>query len=55
MDKQTAIKLAGSSKKLAELLGITKGAVTNWKENKIPKGRVFQLMVMKPDWFKGAT
>jgi DNA-binding Xre family transcriptional regulator len=53
MDKQTAIKHAGSSKKLAELLGITKGAVTNWKENKVPKMRIFQLKVIKPEWFKG--
>ena len=50
MDKSTAIKLAGSGKKLADLLGITKGAVTNWKQ--IPKARIWQLKVIKPEWFK---
>jgi len=27
--------------------------VTNWKENKVPKMRIFQLKVIKPEWFKG--
>ena len=49
METQKAIKLAGSAIKLAKLLGITKGAVWQWK--KIPKIRLFQLQVLKPEWF----
>jgi hypothetical protein len=49
MDKQQAIKLAGSQSELARLLGIHRTAVHQWKE--IPKGRLYQLMVLKPEWF----
>ena len=49
MDKQQAIKLAGSSSELARLLGIKRSAISHWKE--IPKGRLYQLMVLKPEWF----
>ena len=49
MDKQKAITFAGSQSELARLLGITRGAVHQWKE--IPKGRIFQLMVLRPEWF----
>ena len=50
MDKQQAIKLAGSQSELARLLGISRGAVHQWK--KIPTGRLYQLMVLRPEWFK---
>lgn len=50
MDKQQAIKLAGSQSDLAKLLGISRGAVHQWKT--IPPGRLYQLMVLRPDWFK---
>jgi hypothetical protein len=30
-------------------LGIKRSAVSHWKE--IPQGRIFQLMVLRPDWF----
>ena len=50
METQKAIKLAGSAIKLAKLLGITKGAVSHWGE-KVPRGREWQLRVMKPEWF----
>jgi len=49
MDKQKAITLAGSSSALARLLGIERSAVSHWKV--IPQGRIFQLMVLKPEWF----
>jgi biotin operon repressor len=49
MDKQQAIKLAGSQSELARLLGIHRTAVHQWKE--IPKGRLYQLMVLRPEWF----
>ena len=49
MDKQQAIKLAGSQSELARLLGIHRTAVHQWK--KIPQGRIYQLMVLRPEWF----
>jgi len=49
MDKQKAITLAGSQSELARILGITRAAVHNWKT--LPKGRLYQLMVLRPDWF----
>ena len=49
MDKQQAIRLAGSSSELARILGIERSAVSHWK--KIPQGRIYQLMVLRPDWF----
>jgi DNA-binding transcriptional regulator YdaS (Cro superfamily) len=49
MSKEEAIKRAGSLTKLASLLGITPAAVCQWKV--IPKSRVWQLKVLKPDWF----
>ena len=49
MDKQKAITLAGSQSELARLLGIHRTAVHQWK--KIPQGRVYQLMVLRPEWF----
>lgn len=50
MDKQTAIKLAGSQSELARILGISRGAVHQWK--KLPLLRLYQLKELKPDWFK---
>jgi predicted transcriptional regulator len=49
MNKQTAIKLAGSVTALANILGISKAAVSRWK--KVPELRVYQLKVIKPEWF----
>ena len=49
MEKQIAIKLAGSASKLAKLLGVERQSVHKWKS--IPEGRVWQLKVIKPDWF----
>jgi len=49
MDKQKAITLAGSQSELARILGITRAAVHNWKT--IPTGRLYQLMVLRPNWF----
>ncbi len=52
MTKEDAIKRAGGQANLARLLGISRGAVNQWKQ--IPKGRLYQLMVLKPEWFVGA-
>ena len=45
-----AIARAGSKAKLARLLGVSRAAVTHWK--KLPNGRLYQLQVMQPEWFK---
>jgi len=50
MDKQTAIKLAGGVEALADILGITRFAIYLWKDE-IPKARLWQLKVLKPEWF----
>lgn len=46
-----AIKFAGSAAQLAQILGVTKSAVSQYGEN-IPSGREWQLRVIRPDWFK---
>lgn len=50
MKTQTAIEKAGSIKQLAELLGISRPAISQWGED-VPPMRVFQLKAIKPDWF----
>jgi len=50
MTKEDAIKRAGSPSELARLLGCSRQAVNNWV--KLPMGRLWQLMVLRPDWFK---
>jgi predicted transcriptional regulator len=49
MDKQKFIALAGSQGELARILGISQAAVSQWKT--IPTGRLYQLMILRPDWF----
>jgi DNA-binding transcriptional regulator YdaS (Cro superfamily) len=49
MTKQDAITKAGSVKKLADLLGITRLAIYQWGD--IPRLRMYQLKELKPDWF----
>jgi predicted transcriptional regulator len=51
MTKEEAIKRAGSQSDLARLLGISRGAVNQWKQ--LPRGRLYQLVVLKPEWFSG--
>jgi uncharacterized protein involved in tolerance to divalent cations len=50
MKKQTAIKLAGSVRQLADLLGITHQAVYAWPDD-VPKPKEYELMVKRPTWF----
>jgi predicted transcriptional regulator len=50
MTKQELIKLAGTQTALANLLGISQAAVGAWKE--VPKARIWQLRLLKPQWFK---
>jgi len=49
MTKEQAIKKAGSAKKLAQLLGISKSAVRQWVD--VPQARMWQLKVLRPEWF----
>jgi hypothetical protein len=49
MTKTEAIDKAGSQAKLARLLGVHRSAICQWKT--IPQGRLFQLMLLKPEWF----
>jgi len=50
MEKSTAIRLAGSVQALADLLGVSRPAIYQWKLD-VPKMRVFQLKTLRPDWF----
>lgn len=47
---QIAIEKAGSSTALAELLGISKGAVSLWGDD-IPEERAKLLVELRPQWF----
>jgi DNA-binding transcriptional regulator YdaS (Cro superfamily) len=49
MDKQKFIALAGSQSELARLLGIKQPSVAQWKT--VPQARIWQLMLLKPEWF----
>jgi|TARA_R110002126_G_scaffold2772_1_gene15372 DNA-binding transcriptional regulator YdaS (Cro superfamily) len=50
MDKLQAIKNAGSAKNLAQLLGITRAAISQWGDT-VPQARVWQLKALRPEWF----
>jgi hypothetical protein len=50
MKTQTAITLAGSRAKLARLLGVSRPAVTQYKEVLPPK-RIQRLREVHPEWF----
>lgn len=54
MKTEQAIKHAGSVKQLAELLGITSSAISQWDEE-VPEPRVWQLRVLRPEWFEEAV
>jgi DNA-binding transcriptional regulator YdaS (Cro superfamily) len=51
MNKIDAIQKAGGAKQLAQLLGITQPAISQWGDQ-VPKMRVFQLRALKPEWFQ---
>jgi len=53
MDKQTAVKLAGSQSALARIFGIKRAAVHHWKT--IPPLRLYQLKEFKPEWFNDTS
>lgn len=51
MNTSTAIQLAGSKAKLATILGVSRAAVTQYKE-KLPMKREIRLRVLHPEWFE---
>ena len=51
MTKDQAIALAGTSMALAKMLGIQRQAVSQWGDE-IPEARLWQLKVLRPEWFK---
>jgi len=51
MDKKLAIKKAGSAAKLARLLDVTQGAISQWGDL-VPRLRVYELRDKRPEWFK---
>lgn len=54
MKKQEAIDLAGGQFRLAEILGITTAAISQWGDV-VPESRVWQLRVVRPEWFGKKT
>jgi hypothetical protein len=53
MNTQTAITYAGSKAKLATLLGVSRAAVTQYKET-LPYKREMRLYELHPEWFTEA-
>lgn len=51
---KNAIEKAGSNKALADLLRVSKGAVSLWGEF-LPAERAEQLVEARPDWFPDHT
>jgi hypothetical protein len=52
MELREIIKKVGSQSELARLLGVSRGAVWLWKRDGLPQSRVWQLQLLKPEWFK---
>jgi DNA-binding transcriptional regulator YdaS (Cro superfamily) len=44
MTKTEAIAEFGTAKALADALGITEGAVSQWPEDRIPELRIYQII-----------
>ena len=51
MDKQTAIKKAGSVQALATLLDVSHQAVYAWGDE-VPKRSLQLLRLLRPEWFQ---
>jgi DNA-binding transcriptional regulator YdaS (Cro superfamily) len=52
MKTEQAIQLAGgTAKDLADLLGITPSAISQWGDV-LPRARVWQLKALRPKWFR---
>jgi predicted transcriptional regulator len=53
MDKKQLIEKAGNQKALAQLLGISQAAISQWKT--VPEARIWQCMALKPEWFEAKS
>ncbi|MFZ2736647.1 MAG: Cro/CI family transcriptional regulator [Burkholderiaceae bacterium] len=51
MKTKQAIDFAGSATALARILGISPAAICQWNDQ-VPKARLWQLQVMRPEWFR---
>jgi hypothetical protein len=54
MLKSDAIDKAGGQTRLAEILGITRSAVSQWGLHVTPL-QVYRLRELRPEWFADAT
>ena len=52
MDINQIITKVGSQSELARLLGVSRGAVWIWKRDGLPQSRIWQLKLLRPEWFK---
>ena len=50
MTKQELLTKVRNQTELAELLGVSQSAISQWKD--IPWARLYQLKLLKPEWFK---
>lgn len=53
MKTEYAIQKAGSKSALARILGVTKGAISQYGLN-LPEGRTWQLRCIRPEWFNNS-
>lgn len=49
------IDLLGGTVEVSRLCNVTKGAVSQWRENGIPEARLMYLKLARPDVFEPAT
>ncbi len=50
---QECIDKAGGVNALAQLLGVTRQAVQQFRVKGLPPRRLLQLMELRPEWFRG--
>lgn len=50
MTKKELLTKVRNQTELAELLGVSQSAISQWVE--IPTARLWQLKLLKPEWFK---
>ena len=52
IDATKLISRAGGARAMADMLDdITTQAVYAWEKNGVPKGRLYELMIKRPEWF----
>jgi phage terminase Nu1 subunit (DNA packaging protein) len=55
MNHSKLIDDLGGTSKVAELFEVTTGAVSQWREDGIPRARLLHLKSIRPDLFKRET